>query len=290
MKSMTGFGSAEQAGPRGSLSVEVRSYNHRFLDLRLRVSRPLQSLEPKIYLWARNRLARGRVEMLVKLEEGEAGFPLEFNPFALRFYLDLEKRLSQEFGVPGKLDMAAVLQLREVVSGQEEAAGREDIWPGVLATLEAAVVRLEEMQTREGSVLQADLLERFRFLSEQLRAVESLTREAPGQFRQKLEERIARLLPPESADPQRLAQEVVLYADRIDVTEEIVRLGSHLEVCRQGVGDGSMGGKRLDFMAQEIHRELNTIGSKSPHSEIVQRIVGMKTELEKIREQIQNIQ
>jgi len=289
MKSMTGFGSTQYPGKRGRIRVEARSYNHRYLELRVRVSRHLQAFESRVYLWGRNRLERGRVEIGVALDEFELEMPLQFKPFALRFYLELEEKLQQEYGLTGKLDIPSVLQLREVIGAREEEPAVEELWPEVLVALEEAVLQMEEMQEREGRALQTDLIQRLRFLFEQLRAIESLAKDLPAQFRARLEERIARLLPLEHCDPQRIAQEVVLYSDKVDITEEIVRLSSHLEICLKAAGDGSLKGKRLDFFAQEIHREINTIGAKSPQTEIIHRIVDMKTELEKIREQAQNV-
>ncbi len=291
MRSMTGFGSAEREGRGGSIRIEIRSYNHRFLDLRLRVARPLQALEPRIYQWARDRLVRGRVEMNVHWEEQAGGAqPLRLNEAALSFYLDLEKRLRDEFGVVGSLDMQALLRLRELVVLAEESPDTAEEWAVVLPTLEEAVEKMERMQESEGLALQEDLLERIRRLMEQRERIENLSGDVPARFRERLEERIASLVNRPELDPQRIAQEVVLYTDRMDVTEETVRLSSHLASCEKALRDGSMTGKRLEFLTQEINREVNTIGSKTPSADVTYVVVDMKSELEKIREQSQNLQ
>lgn len=291
MRSMTGFGSAEQEHGGGVIRVEARSYNHRFLDLRLRVARPLQSLEPRIYQWAKGRLVRGRVEMNLHWEApAVACGPLRLNEEALRFYLELGERLRGEFGVGGALDVNTLLGLRDLVILPEESSDPETDWERLEEALEEAVGKMEEMQDREGEALQADLFRRVRCLTEQRARIESMSRDVPDRFRARLEERIAGLVGGAELDPQRVAQEVVLYADKTDVTEEIVRLTSHLESCEKALTNGSMTGKRLEFMVQEIHREVNTIGSKTPCAEVTYVVVEMKSELEKIREQSQNLQ
>ncbi len=291
MKSMTGFGSAEKEGRGGAIRIETRSYNHRFLDLRLRVARPLQPLEPRIYQWARDRLVRGRVELSVHWEEqAGAAQPLRLNEAALTFYLDLEKRLREEFGVGGSLDMQSLVRQRDLVILPEEGPDIEEEWALVLPTLEEAVEKMEQMQQREGRVLQEDLLSRIRRLMEQQARIETLSEDVPARFRERLEERIASLVNRPELDPQRIAQEVVLYTDKTDVTEETVRLTSHLESCEKALLDGSMTGKRLEFLTQEINREVNTIGSKTPSADVTYVVVDMKSELEKIREQSQNLQ
>lgn len=290
MKSMTGFGAAEAAGARGKVQVEARSYNHRFLDVRVRVSRSLQRMEPRIHAWARKRFVRGRLEVIVQWEDAPDAMPsLQLNEPALRFYLDLGKRLREEHGLPGRLSVPVLLRLREVVAFRETQENADEEWEVLRQALEGAATRLEAMQDREGETIRQDLLERIRWLGGELDRVRGLAEDLPERFREKLEERLARLLEPDQVDAQRIAQEIVLYADKVDITEEMVRLRSHLDACEKELDDGTMTGKRLDFLSQEIHRELNTIGSKSPKTEIIHCVVGMKTELEKIREQSQNL-
>jgi uncharacterized protein (TIGR00255 family) len=291
MKSMTGFGSDEQDGERGTIRVEMRSYNHRFLDLRLRVSRALQPLEPRIYAWARDRLVRGRVEVNVQYDEqGGGAEPFRLNEEALRFYMDLAKRLREEFGVKGTLGLETLMRLRDLVILTEGNPDLEEEWPHLLQASERAVEKMEEMQETEGGVLREDLLTRVKRLLEKLEEIRSASKDVPNRFRERLEERISNLLNPDAYDPQRIAQEIVLYTDKTDITEEIVRLSSHLKACEQALTDGSMTGKRLEFLAQEVYREVNTIGSKTPCADITYLVVDMKSELEKVREQSQNLQ
>jgi len=290
MRSMTGFATAQAQGKHGAIHVEMRSYNHRFLDLRLKVHREVLPLEARIHAWARRRLERGRVEIRVRWEEHRLDeLPLRFRPEVLRFYLDLEQRMRDEFRLTGGLDVCAALRLKEVVSSTEECLDTEEAWADVQPVLESALRSLQEMQEHEGRLLQQDLTQRILTVLRELERVEEVARSLPEMYRQRLEEKVSRLLEPERYDPQRFAQEIVLYVDRIDVTEEIVRLRSHLDLCRRSMDAGDLSGKRLDFLAQEILREVNTIGSKNTHPDIVYGVVNMKTELEKIREQAQNL-
>jgi uncharacterized protein (TIGR00255 family) len=290
MKSMTGFGAAEQEGRCGSVRVEMRSYNHRYLDLRLKLHRNVFSLEARVHQWAKKRLTRGKVEIFVHWEEphGEEAL-LQFRPEALRFYLTVEGRMREEFGLPGFLDIPAAMRMKEIVSPREEKQEPEETWAEVEPVLEHALRNLEEMQEREGDALRMDIDRRLESLSEELIRVEETARDLPEKYREKLEEKVARLMSPERFDAQRFAQEIVIYVDKMDITEEIVRLRSHLDVCKTALKLGELSGKRLDFLAQEILREVNTIGSKNTHPDIVYRVVNMKTELEKIREQAQNL-
>lgn len=292
MKSMTGFGSSERESTGGgTIRVEMRSYNHRFLDLRLRVPRALQPLEPRLYQWARERLVRGRVEINLQWEGAAREVePLRLNEEVLGFYTDLARRLREEFGVEGALDVKTLLGLRDLVSPTDEAPDLEQEWPHVLAAAQEALERMEEMQEREGGFLCEDLLVRLQSLGEKLQSIRSMSKDLPDRFRERLEERLSNLLQQVPCDPQRIAQEIVLYTDKTDVTEEIVRLSSHLETSKQALTNGSMTGKRMEFMVQEIYREVNTIGSKTPSAEITYLVVDMKSELEKIREQSQNLQ
>lgn len=291
MKSMTGFGSAEAVGKRGRILVEARSYNHRYLDIRVRVHRMYQPLEPRVFLWARDRLARGRVEISVQVAETNQGPSVyALNEGNLKFYLDAQRRVQEEFGVTGSLDIPTLFGLRELFVSSEETQNAENEWPVVQDALALAVERLEVMQEREGGVIQEDLKGRLLFLLSRLKEIRILANSLPDQMRERLRERIQEMVGSEQVDQQRLAQEIVYHCDKMDITEEIVRLESHLDLCEKGLQGGSMTGKRLEFLAQEILRELNTINSKTSQTQIIYAVVDMKTELEKIRENAQNLQ
>jgi uncharacterized protein (TIGR00255 family) len=212
------------------------------------------------------------------------------NEDALTFYLDLGRRLREEFGVGGMLDVNTMVRLKDLVILPEEAADLEKDWSVLHQALEEAAAQMEQMQDREGRLLQEDLLHRVGCLMERCGRIEAMSEDVSGRFRARLEEKVSRLTDGSNVDPQRIAQEIVLYADKTDITEEVVRLSSHLKSCDEALRDGSMTGKRLEFLAQEIHREVNTIGSKTPSAEVTYLVVDMKSELEKVREQSQNLQ
>ncbi len=247
-------------------------------------------MEARIYQWSKKRLERGRVEIHVQWEDlRQEDVALQFHPGALRFYRDLETTLRETHGIPGGLDISTLIRLKDVVSAAEEKPDTEETWDDLRPALQSAIQRMQEMQEQEGRTLRDDMVQRVDTLRRELSAIEETARDLPETYRERLEEKVTRLLDPERYDPQRFAQEIVLYVDKIDVTEEIVRLKSHLDVCMKSLEEGSLRGKRLDFLAQEILREVNTIGSKNTHPDIVYRVVTMKTELEKIREQAQNL-
>jgi|YNPBryantNP2012_1023418.scaffolds.fasta_scaffold00120_21 uncharacterized protein (TIGR00255 family) len=291
VKSMTGFGSAVTAGKLGSIRVEARSYNHRFLDIRVRVHKVYQPLEPLIYQWTREHLNRGRVEISVQLSESwRTGETYVLNENALRFYLEAEKRVREEFGLAGRLDVPTLFGLRDLFVTTDELCDPSEDWPAIEEGLGAALQKMEAMQRKEGAAICDDLLNRISFLAGRLAEVRAASEGLPEQARERIRTRLTDLFGAEAVDQQRLAQEIVYACDKMDVTEEMVRLESHLSACEKGLREGSITGKRLDFLAQEILRELNTVNAKAGHLNIVYAIVDMKTEVEKIRENAQNLQ
>lgn len=291
VKSMTGFGSAVTSGKHGNVRVEARSYNHRFLDLRVRVHKVYQSLEPRIYQWTRERLNRGRVEISVQLcESWRTGETYVLNEAALRFYLEAERRLQKEFGLPGRLDVPTLFGLRDVFVSTEDLCDPSDDWPAIEEGLRLALQKMEAMQEKEGTAIRDDLRNRILFLASRLAEVRAASEGLPEQAREKIRSRLTGLFGADAVDQQRLAQEIVYACDKMDVTEEMVRLESHLSACETALREGSITGKRLDFLAQEMLRELNTVNAKAGHLNIVYAIVDMKTEVEKIRENAQNLE
>lgn len=291
VKSMTGFGSAVTSGKHGRVRVEARSYNHRFLDIRVRTHRVYQPLEPRIYQWARERLNRGRVEISVQLSEAwRTGETYVLNDAALRFYLDAERRVREEFGLTGRLDVPTLFGLRDVFVSTEDLCDPSEDWPVIEEGLRLALQKMEAMQEKEGAAIRDDLRNRILFLARRLGEVRAAAESLPELAREKIRTRLTDLFGAEAVDQQRLAQEIVYACDKMDVTEEMVRLESHLSACEKGLLEGSITGKRLDFLAQEILRELNTLNAKAGHMIMVHAIVDMKTEVEKIRENAQNLQ
>ncbi len=288
---MTGFGRgiAEHAGLRAT--VDIRSVNHRFLDLKLRGAAIAPALEEALTTRVRAALERGAVAVSINVarvaRDGAAAGPAIDAAAAAAAHAQLAA-LAAQLGMPGP-DLALVLAQPGVVTTAERA--EED--PPVVPALEAALAQLDRMRTTEGAALAADLTARFDELTALRAQIATLAAAVPHQLTKRLQERISRLLDGHDTtniDPGRLAQEVALLADRSDITEELVRLASHLDQARSLIGGTASAGRRLDFLVQEIGRELNTIGSKSTITEISAAIVDGKAVLEKVREQVQNVE
>ncbi len=286
---MTGFGRgvAEQGGLRAT--VDIRAVNHRFLDLKLRGASLAPAVEEAVNAKVRAAIERGSVTVSINIARGgTGGGSLGIDLAAATAAHAQLSELAQKLSLPAP-DLALVLAQPGVVGGAERTDDEE---APVLPALEAALTQLDQMRRSEGAALAAELGTRFDELVALRLQVASLAASVPAQVTRRLQERLGRLLEGQdlAIDPARLAQEVAVLADRADVTEELVRLASHLDQARLLAGGPGSVGRRLDFLVQEIGRELNTIGSKSTVTEISAAIVEGKAVLEKVREQIQNVE
>jgi uncharacterized protein (TIGR00255 family) len=287
---MTGYGLGAAPCVGGKVGVEIRTVNHKYCDVKARLPRDFLPLESRVLSLVRARVARGHVELNVRWEElppGRSAVRVDL-PLA-RSYAEAYGRLRDDLGLPGEVDLA-LLAGHEVVTAQEAPGEPEELWPGLSAALAEALGACIAMRVAEGTALTADLRERAARL-EGLRgaAVEIAPRalaEAQGRFR----ERIAELAQGVAVDPGRLAQEVAFLGERSDVSEELKRIESHLAQARQALETGEAVGRKLDFLCQELLREVNTIGSKSQTVELTRVVVEFKVELEKLREQVQNVE
>jgi uncharacterized protein (TIGR00255 family) len=285
---MTGFGRgvAERDGLRAT--VDVRTVNHRFLDLKLRGAGLSPALEEAIASRVRSAIERGSVAVSVHVAREGAAPSVTIDAAAADTAYRTLSELATRLGLPGP-DLALVLAQPGVVVPAQVA--EED--PPVLPALDAALAQLEQMRRTEGEALALELTTRCDELSALRTNIALLAASVPAQLSKRLHERVKRLLDTAdlaTVDQSRLAQEVALLADRADVTEELVRLSSHLDQVRALIASSGAIGRRLDFLVQEIGRELNTIGSKSTVSEISTAVVDAKAVLEKVREQIQNVE
>lgn len=286
---MTGFGRgvAEQGGLRAT--VDIRAVNHRFLDLKLRGAALAPAVEEAVNAKVRAAIERGAVTVSINVARaGAGGGALAIDTAAAAAAHAQLAELAQKLQLPAP-DLALVLAQPGVVGGAERTDEEE---APVLPALEAALAQLDRMRGAEGQALAAELSTRFDELVALRLSLASLAAGVPAQVTRRLQERLGRLLDGQdlAVDPARLAQEVAILADRADVTEELVRLASHLDQARALVAAPGSVGRRLDFLVQEIGRELNTIGSKSTLTEISAAIVEGKAVLEKVREQIQNVE
>jgi len=293
IKSMTGFGRAEEAEEGRVVSVEVRSVNGRYAEYGVRLPRSLAQLEPRLRRLLQQRVGRGTVSLSVSLGRDEKGGLPGINMEAARHYRDLLKGLKRDLKLAGKVDVRTLVRFSEIFAAPESQVDEAQAWQMIRGPLEEALKALAEMRLREGERLQAEIEKRLARIEKGLNLVSKLAPKRALEARKALQERISRALPAASRDPElarRLAQEAAMMADRLDVTEECVRLRSHLQAFRAALKLTQPVGKRLDFLLQEMNREANTIGSKANHSGIAQAAVGLKEEIEKIREQAQNIE
>ena len=291
IRSMTGYGRASGETSLGEVRVEVRSLNHRFLDLNIRAPKELSALEMEMRDLIRSKVYRGKVGLTLRIEgtsEGPPRMRLEVDWGLIETYLGALEAIKERYGLEGRPNLEHILWARELLSFREVEVQKE-VWeelrPVVLEALEA----LLESRRREGQRNQGGLEARLEWVGRYLGEVAEGAPRVVEEYRRRLSERLKQLLPGEF-EQGRFEQEVVYFAERSDITEEVVRLRSHLEEFRRRLqGEGPVG-RALDFLLQEMNRETNTIGSKANDLEIVQRVLAIKEEIEKLREQVQNVE
>ncbi len=288
---MTGFGRGEAAGHGRVFTAEAQSVNHRFLEVRCRVPKRLTGLEPRIQQAIQQRFSRGHFEVLVleKDLDGRARTLKVDVPLAMQ-YVEALRTLQQALGLPGEVTLEMLTAQRDLMAVEESTESLDEGWKDLLPALDGALDALAEMRRREGEALVVTL---EKHLEEVEATVLGIIGRAPdlvrGQ-RDRLRERVAELLDGRLPDAARLEQEVALLAERSDVAEECDRLRSHLTQFRDVLRQAGSQGRRLDFLLQEMHRETNTIGSKSADATLAHEVVGLKTSIERLREQVQNLE
>lgn len=290
--SMTGFGRAEASKKGITVSAEVRSVNSRYLDLTLRLPRSLSQREKEVKDIVRTFLSRGNVNITVKLAYDSDGVvPLKVNKTAAKSYYKLLNEVRKTVKLQERVKLEHLLTFSEVLEPVEEEEGDELEWELAQETLRQAMENLNAMRAQEGSELVKDLEKRIQWMDESLNEVERLSKERIPEERKNLRERIAQLIEDKFViDQNRLELEIALLVDKLDVTEECVRYRSHNKFFLEALHKNEAAGRKLNFLVQEMNREANTISSKSNDAPLAHLVVGLKEELEKIREQIQNIE
>lgn len=292
MRSMTGFGRATISEDNASVTIELKTVNNRFLDVNLRLPSDLQHLESDIKRSITDRLARGRVEMNMQFDRSDEVI-YELNKPMIAGYLEAMSQLKTEFGLEGDADINAIARLPNVIS-VKRAEVSETAGELIKSALAAALDDLEAMRGKEGDMLAAVLDANLAEIERRLAVIAGEAANLSSEFQQRLEKRITELLAKAETkvelDPSRLAQEVAFLADRSDISEEIDRLGTHISHFRDVMADVRDVGKRLDFLTQELNREANTIASKTQNMTVKESALAIKSEIEKIREQVQNIE
>jgi uncharacterized protein (TIGR00255 family) len=291
IKSMTGFGRGEWQGDGKKLEVEIKSVNHRYCDISLRLPRKLNPLETQARNFLRQRISRGRIEVFVQIAESalaEQKLEIDLN-LAKDYYLGL-KALQENLGISGEVRLETLAGFRDIFARKETEPDLEKEWESLRTALEGALAGLEAMRRDEGRKLKEDFLARLSALERSVREIEEKAPLSLKASRDRLAQRVQELSGGLGIDEARLAQEVAFLAERSDTTEELVRLHSHLKQFREMLNSPEPAGRKLEFLLQEINREANTIGSKANDAGISYGVVEIKSELEKLREQIQNVE
>jgi len=288
---MTGFGRGEAAGRGRTYTVEVHSVNHRFQEVRARLPKRLAGLESRLQRAVQQRFARGHFEVAVQEKEldGRARTLKVDVPLA-RQYVELLQALQQELNLPGRVTLEMLAGQRDLIAVEDSEETLEDAWAEMEPALSAALDSLTAMRTQEGAALVQALRRHLDEIDGVLSRVVGRTSDLVAAHRNRLRERVAELLDGRLPDPLRLEQEVALLAERGDVTEECDRLRSHLGQFRETLNQAGPQGRRLDFLLQEMNREANTIGSKAADASLAQDVVELKTAIERLREQVQNLE
>jgi len=289
-RSMTGYGVADGPAGGGRLQVEIRTVNHRHFTANLKLCTPLQSLESAVRDRLREGIARGHVTLTAKwIEEPQRQANVQLNLERAREVVQALGDLKQELDLPGEIDLGFVARQPDVfaVGASDEPAADE---ADVIAVVETALADVLTMRQREGEALGQDLRSLLAELEDKLRAVEDRAPYRLTAERDRLQRSVAELLNGRAMDQDRLGQEIAIIADKLDITEEIVRLKTHLVACRESLEVDGPVGRQLTFVGQEILREVNTIGSKANDAPIGQAVIVMKGAIEKFREQVENIE
>jgi len=291
-KSMTGFGIGEFKDQYYNLSVECKTINHKYLDINPRIPRKLSFLEDKLRFLIKDHLGRGRVDIFVKFETvTSVGSQLVYDAELAKQYYHILKNIKSDFGLEEPISPVDIAKFPDVVKITEAEDDEEILWNMLSDAANKALENLCNMRIMEGKKLEKDILARADLLERSVCDLEKYTDTIEKEYKDKLYARISELLDdPKVVDEYRLAQEVAIYADKSNITEEIVRFKSHINQLRDTVTADEYVGRKMDFLIQEMNREVNTMGSKSSDVSIANLVINMKAELEKIREQVQNIE
>ena len=291
MQSMTGYGRSEVRHAQLALTVEARSVNHRYLDIALRYPRLYAPLEARMKQRVSAHFTRGRIDItLAPQETPESRRALSLDYILAQQYYDALQHLQESLRLPGVIDVSLIASLRDVFKVEEPSEDIESAWDIIALGLDAALQALKSMRQQEGEALCRDFHLRLQAMAQQIQAIRQRVPRVVEEYRQRLEQRVKDLFAQFELDPNRVAQEAILFAERADVTEELTRLEAHIQACTHHLSSSQAVGRKIEFLVQEMHREVNTIGSKSNDAAISHSVVELKSELERMREQIQNIE
>ncbi len=291
IRSMTGFGSYKGTVGGIAVSAEIRGVNHRFFELSLRIPRGYSVFEDKIKRLVNARVERGKIDCSVQIEipEGE-DFDVTPNTAFAKKYVQAANAVAAELGIEPITDVKDLLRCADVVTVSKTAVDEERVWSVIETAVEGAVTAFIAMREEEGARLKADIISRAKTIADSVEIIEERSPQTVAEYSEKLLTRMRAAIGEIPVDEQRLLTEAAIFADKVAVAEETVRLRSHLEQLAAMLAKSEPVGRKLDFLIQEVNREANTVGSKAQDVAITRLVIGIKAEVEKIREQIQNIE
>jgi len=289
---MTAYGRAEVEECGKRFECEIKTVNHRFKDIHLRLPRNLQALEEELKGILAQRIGRGRVEASIQVDAGgeQLGYNLQLNEPLVESYKGILRQLAEAFKIKQEISLDTICQLKDIIILEPQPPDLESLKPIITKVLVDATESLDQMRVREGENIQKDFLKRLERIDDYIEQVEGMASQIVEDYRTRLKERISALSQGIDIDETRLAQEVAIFAERSDIAEEIVRIRSHTAQFREYLLTDGPVGRRLDFLLQEINREINTLSTKASNSTVSKIAVELKGELERLREQAQNVE
>lgn len=291
IKSMTGYGSAKGSCEGLEFVIELKSVNNRYLDCSVRLPRNLLFAEESIKSCVQKHISRAKVDVFVTVNHSsDDSVVVSVNEPLAKGYVDAVKHIAESFDLPNDLTALSVARMTDVLSVEKKEADKDTLSEGITAICEEALREYDAMREREGQKLSDDISGRLKTIENYVSMVEERSPETVKEYREKLYKKMCEVLDSATVDEQRILTEAAIFADKVAVDEETVRLRSHIAQMRDMLSGGSPIGRKMDFLIQEFNRESNTIGSKCNNSDIAKTVIELKSEIEKIREQIQNIE
>ena len=291
LKSMTGYGRFELEKRSHRFAIELKGVNHRYLDINIRMPKTLNFFETTIRSELKKKLSRGKVDIFITYEDlSENRISLKYNPVLAQEYLKYLNMMKEDFNIENDVKVTHLSRYPEVLTMEEQRVDEEELWNTFQEALQGAVDKFIKTKVLEGDSLKSDILEKLCNIEELLGSIEDRAPEIINQYRNKLELKVRELLADYQLDDSRILTEVTLFADKICTDEEAVRLKSHISHMRETLSEKDGVGRKLDFITQEMNREANTILSKANDLDVSNSAIGLKSEIEKVREQIQNIE
>lgn len=291
IKSMTGFGRYEFTDEKRKFTVELKSVNHRYLDVNIKMPKKLNFFESSIRALLKEYIERGKVDVYITYEDyTEDNYALKYNSALAAQYLDYLNRMAEEFGLENDIRVSNLSRYPDVLVMEEQDVDEKELWDGLERALRGACEQFVASRIKEGESLKVDLIDKLDHMISYVDFIEKRSPQIMEEYRKRLEDKIKEILGDRQMDDGRIATEVTIYADKVCVDEETVRLRSHINTTKDTLLEGGSIGRKLDFIAQEMNREANTILSKANNIEISDTGINLKTSIEKVREQIQNIE